>query len=549
MASRRLRLQTRTIVAVVAVIVVAGAGATAAFAATGSSSHAYRTATATQGAVARALQSTGTIEPVSEATVAFPVAGTVATVGVAVGDRVVAGQNLAAIDATSYEQDLIAKQAKLAAANLTLSKAVDSASSTAPTTPARNGGAGSAPDAAGAQRQLLTAQQNVDTALATVQTSLQTASKACATAVPSSGPSEPGTPHTGSRRPTGSRTSSSAVVSASTTSTTVAVTAKPATVGIGSAACIAAQQQLFADQQGLAAAQQSLAQAEQAFERALSAASSSASSASSSSSLGSGGRNSGGASSASSSSTSAAQLVADQAAVDAAATAVLAAQESVQQATITTPIAGTVAAVSVKPGDTVTAASTTDTIVVVGGDGFEVSTTVGVNDIGEVKVGDAATVAPDGTSTTIAGRVVWIGAANGTSSSTTYPVVIGLRGAAEGLRNGAMAATSIELAHSKKSAVTVPTSAVHTRNTLHTVTLLDGGKVSTVGVQVGVVGAEKTEITSGLQVGQVVVLADMHAAVPASNNASRIVNAVTGGGGGGTFSGGSFGGGNFVRGG
>jgi len=304
-----------------------------------------------------------------------------------------------------------------------------------------------------------------------------------------------------------------------TTSTTVA---KPATSGFGSAACIAAQQQLFTDQQTLADAQQSLGRAEQAFERLLG---------SSSSTSPSNGGNGNGAS-VTASSPSAAQLIADQAAVDAAATAVLAAQEAAEQATVTSPIAGTVAAVSMQVGHAVTAASTTATVVVVGRGGYEVATTVGVNDIAKVKVGDPATVVPDAASTALRGKVVWIGAASGSGSSTTYSVVIGLNGSPAGLRNGAMASTSIELARSKTSALVVPTSAVHTTNQIHLVTVLAGGKTSTVPVQIGVVGAETTQITSGLAAGQVVVLADLHAAVPSSNTSSRIANAITGGSGG-----------------
>jgi HlyD family secretion protein len=231
---------------------------------------------------------------------------------------------------------------------------------------------------------------------------------------------------------------------------------------------------------------------------------------------------------------SAAQLVAYQAAVDAAETAVLAAQETVEEATVTSPIAGTVAAMSLEVGHAVDASSTTATIVIVGNGGYEISTTVGVNDIGQVKVGEAATFVPDGGTATSTGKVVWVGAASGSSSSTTYPVVIGptesaTTGSSAVLHSGALATTSIELAHTS-SALTVPTSAVHTTSGLHLVTVLANGKTSGVRVQVGVVGANATQITSGLTARQVVVLADLHAAVPSSNTNSRVANQITGGG-------------------
>ena len=52
-----------------------------------SSGH-YRTATATTSSVDQVLQSVATIEPVTQAAVAFPIAGTVDSVEVGVGDRV-----------------------------------------------------------------------------------------------------------------------------------------------------------------------------------------------------------------------------------------------------------------------------------------------------------------------------------------------------------------------------------------------------------------------------------------------------------------------------
>jgi len=231
---------------------------------------------------------------------------------------------------------------------------------------------------------------------------------------------------------------------------------------------------------------------------------------------------------------SAEQLVAYQAAIDAAYTDVLAAQESVAQATIKSPIDGIVVALSLHDGQQVTAGSSTANIVIAGANGYEVATSVGVNDITQVKVGDVANVGPDGSLQRIDGKVVFVGSPSTSGSSTTYPVVIGLTGNQSGLRNGAMATTTIDVATSKTQAVLVPTSAVRNSNGRHTVTVLSGGKTSTVNVEVGVVGAQQTEITSGVNAGQTVVLADLHEAVPSSNADSRIASqfgsGLTGGG-------------------
>src|SRR3954451_16697982 len=109
-------------------------------------------------------------------------------------------------------------------------------------------------------------------------------------------------------------------------------------------------------------------------------------------------------SSASSLGPSSAELVADQPVVDAAQADVTAAQQNLAQGTIGSPIDGTVAAVNMKAGDHVAAASSTETVVVVGPGGYEVSTTVPVADIGTVKPGQSASVLPDGSSSAIDGK-------------------------------------------------------------------------------------------------------------------------------------------------
>ena len=56
-------------------------------------------------------------------------------------------------------------------------------------------------------------------------------------------------------------------------------------------------------------------------------------------------------------------------------------------------------------GDAVTAASSTANIVVVGPGGFEVTTTVSVDEVTDVKVGQPATFLPDGSKRPLAGTV------------------------------------------------------------------------------------------------------------------------------------------------
>jgi HlyD family secretion protein len=534
-------VRARTFVIAVVVVVVVGGLATAAIAFTSSGSHAYRTATASAGTVTRQLSGTGTIQPVSQATVAFPIAGTVKAVDVRLGSEVATGAPVATLDTTSLESTVLAKQAALASAELDLYKALHGESVTG----GGSGGNGGsrAPNVnavttaavfnntTDAAQAVVTAQHAVDVAMDAVDNALAAADTACGqTAEPQP---RPGGSSGGTRRygPPASTPSTTAAPS-TTTTTTPANTTTPS-AGIGSAACQNAQLALFRAQEDLAQKQQALGQAENAYGKTLD------SSGGSGRNGGNGNANNGvsggnGSGNTNSVAYSAEDLVAYQAAVDAAASGVAAAEESVAQATITSPISGTVVALSLHAGQQVTAGSSTGYVVIAGRNGYEIATSVGVNDITQVKVDDTASVVPDGSLQRVDGKVVFVGSPTTSGTSTTYPVVIGLVQAPATLRNGAMATTTIDTATSRAKAVLVPTSAVRNLNGRHSVTLLQDGKPTTVAVELGVVGALQTEITSGVDAGQTVVLADLGAAVPSSNADSRIASqfgsGLTGGG-------------------
>jgi RND family efflux transporter MFP subunit len=219
------------------------------------------------------------------------------------------------------------------------------------------------------------------------------------------------------------------------------------------------------------------------------------------------------------------------------------AQQSLDQATISSPLAGTVVAVNMKIGDQVTAASSTENIVVQGAGGYEVTTSVSVDEIPSISVGQAASVVPDGTHTPLSGKVVAISVAPASTSttSTLYLVTIGLTNPDAKLLNGATGTVSI-VTDRANAALAVPSSAVTTAGTRHFVNLMSAGSVTRVPVQVGVVGTTWTAITSGLRKGQQVVLADESAPLPSSATASAAATGGTGTtGGGGRF--GGFGGG------
>src|SRR5436190_6752252 len=119
-SSRRRGRKWRARVAVLAVIVAAAIAAGGVLMQASGSDPTFRSATVSQQAVESMLHGVGTIQPVAQAAVAFPVAGTVASVGVQPGATVTAGQTLASLDTTALTAALHQKQAALDQANLTL---------------------------------------------------------------------------------------------------------------------------------------------------------------------------------------------------------------------------------------------------------------------------------------------------------------------------------------------------------------------------------------------------------------------------------------------
>jgi len=182
-----------------------------------------------------------------------------------------------------------------------------------------------------------------------------------------------------------------------------------------------------------------------------------------------------------------------------------------------------VGSVTLAVGTSVSAGSPTSTpqVVVIGpGDDYQVATTVPVTSVAKVAVGQPVLVTPDSASTVVTGTVTGIGVL-GTSSTTTttYPVTVALQSTELGPYSGAEASVSIVLRRSV-DVTTVPTSAVRAVGTAHLVTVVDGSTAKTVRVTVGTVGAERTQILSGVTDGETVSLADMAEPVPTSSTTS-----------------------------
>jgi len=537
-----MRKPTRTVVVAVAAVAVLAGAAVGAYAATDDGGPSYRTATVTRGQVATTLTATGTASPATRQTAAFATSGKVASVAVTVGQQVTAGQQLAKLDTTSLSQALAEAQSTLAQARLTLEQhetgqsgtgsedtggsggSIGTASASAavvtasPPSSGRSTGSSSDSDQSGTgqisalQQAVVQAQQELDAALTQAQAALVFAQSSCAT---------------------GSSTQPSATASPTAPSTGGGST----DTGPGSTACLNALHHVSSLQSAIADQEKSLATTEKQLDAALSALQSqtSASSRSGSGSAGTGRTST-------TSVASAATLAADQAKIDADVAAVALAQQNLSQATLTSLINGTVLAVNLAAGQSVTAGSSTATVIIAQPSGYTVGIDVDVTDLPQLQVGQHATVSPDGGDGALTGTVAKIGVAPTTTGGTSYAVTIAVDGPTTGLRDGSTAAISIATA-TVQNAISVPVSAVSSTETGHFVQVLTHGKAVRTVVTIGRQSDERVVITHGLSAGQQVILADLKTPLPSSGNTGITRGGLLGRGGSGAGVGSGFGGG------
>ena len=161
------------------------------------------------------------------------------------------------------------------------------------------------------------------------------------------------------------------------------------------------------------------------------------------------------------------------------------------------------------------------------GDGATtVTTTVTLDQVDDVSVGQDASVTPAGAAEPVGGTVTSIGLLpDSGTDTTTYPVTIDLDGDVTA-REGATASIQLVIG-TATDVVTVPSSAVSTTGRTIVTVLTDGQPVPTP-VTVGVVGATRTSITEGVKAGQEIVLADLDAELPSGDGTTT---SLTGGGG------------------
>jgi multidrug efflux pump subunit AcrA (membrane-fusion protein) len=260
---------------------------------------------------------------------------------------------------------------------------------------------------------------------------------------------------------------------------------------------------------------------------------------------------------------SSATIAQDEAAVTQDEAAVTTAQKALDELTLAAPITGTVAAVngsvgstSSGSGSTVTTASSSSSSSSSSGTGgggtgsgdssglvsiestgqLEVVAGIPEADISNVAVGEPATLTfPALTNTEVAGKVVAVASTSTVVSDVvTYDVTIALVNPPSSVKEGMTTNVSV-VTETRSNVLELPSSAITTTGTTSTVQLLQNGQTSTVRVQTGIVGSSSTQIVSGVQKGDVVVIPTV------SVSATSTTSSATTGFGGGGF--GGFGGG------
>ncbi|RKQ86321.1 macrolide-specific efflux system membrane fusion protein [Solirubrobacter pauli] len=218
-----------------------------------------------------------------------------------------------------------------------------------------------------------------------------------------------------------------------------------------------------------------------------------------------------------------------EAAVASAQLALDEAEDALAATELRAPMAGTVAALNGAVGDTAgasgggeasqdeQAASTSSAFITLAAlSRLKLEVALSEADIGKVQVGQSVTVSVNAASgEQVAGQVASVGvlSSTSTSGSVSYPVVVTVDQSAEGIRAG-MSATA-DIVVDRATGLAVPSQALRGSS----VTVDRGGRRETRRVQTGVVGERMTEVVSGLEAGETVVITSTSAIQGAVTNA------------------------------
>lgn len=223
------------------------------------------------------------------------------------------------------------------------------------------------------------------------------------------------------------------------------------------------------------------------------------------------------------------QLASDNAAVVSARADLADARAAVDDATLRASIAGTVTSIDLAKGDvtgsssssngassgmggastdsSTTADTTTGSISIVSTNSFVVDGTVAAADADQLKKGLQAEITATGVNDTIYGTVSEVGlvAQTNDSGAAVFPVTIQVTGKQEDLYAGVSATVSI-VVKQIPDVLTVATNALTTEDgKTHVTKLVDGNEVKTE-VETGETYGMATEVTSGLEAGDEIVV-------------------------------------------
>jgi len=573
----------RAVVAGVVILALAGAGAAFAFGGGLPKPAAdYSLTKATTGSITQTWSGTGTVARSNQAVLTFGSSGVVSEIKVKIGDAVAAGDVVATIDPTQLELSAVIARAGVQQAQAQLDTDQAAASGTT-TSAAASAASGTASALAGLQAQLQTLSAKLaaaDAAAATDKAAAAAATLAkqklvtglvaalassdCAAtfaagvssgpgpvpppspspspiASPSPSPSASPTPattpsDTASLSPSASPSDTPSPSATATLSTSTTPSASPlaTTVATPPAGPTAAQVT------GCRALLEKVVASAEASAPQPGGASSPSAPASAAASAGAGSTTgpttsvaSGTAAAASSSSTKATGAAAgvgaqssevrvanDKVALLQAQQNLATAQAAVESASLTSPIAGRVAAISLVNGQ----AAGTKSVTVIGEGAATVSTTVPLSVRPLINTGLKATVSVPGSTASLVGSVTQVNllaTAGSASGSPTYGAVVTVDDPQNLLFGGGIAAVSVALG-SVEGVTVLPGSAVTPTGTgTGTVQVpgTDGSAAArTVTLTTGATGQGLVQILSGVNAGDTVILADRSAAVPANSN-------------------------------
>ncbi|MDR0436436.1 MAG: biotin/lipoyl-binding protein [Propionibacteriaceae bacterium] len=467
------------------------------------------TTTAAFGTVEQVVTIQGTVEKSNQASLSFPIDAEVLEVYVALGDEVSPGQPIARIDDTGLWQALDSAQATYDRARYSLSQLEAARNMSDALTGAGGGQGGETMDLTQALQQMQQLAASMQQAQQTAGTAYQRLTTECGwlgeqlpsemptelpTTWPSWSPTAPPTsaPTSPDPSPSGSPDSSP---SAPTTSwptswpTELPSTLPPDFIG-DSQTCLQALQDLAGAGMDLVGAQLEamtlMGSVMEGMQGSLAGA------------LGG-------------ISVNEVTLAAARAAMSSAERTLLQARLDLDSAVIRAPIAGVLAKMPYAVGEQEHASQEA---VIIGPGTVTVTLAVPLAQIPLIQPGQQAIISQVGTSE-VTGVVTSKALLPATAESTDYQVVVSSSGAANALRAGARATVQIKVAVSE-NAVTVPVSAVHLsgEGDAAEILVLAGTDAEVRQVTYATIGGGRVAITSGLQSGETVILADSHKPLP-----------------------------------